>query len=68
MEWVPWVAWAGAVLLAAIVLGFCAYDITWKANRLRADLARLQALQADAFVLRDALAAAADRLARAGLR
>jgi hypothetical protein len=67
MGWVPWVAWASAVVLAAIVLGFCAYELTWKANRLRADLARLRALEADARVLRDALADATDRFSRAGL-
>jgi hypothetical protein len=68
MEWVPWVAWAGAVVFAAIVLGFCAYEIMWKANRLRVDLARLRALESDAVSLRDALVDASERLTRAGLR
>ena len=56
-------AWAGAVVLAAVVLGFCAYEITWKAGRLRRDLARLRDTQAEAMTLRAALTSAAERLA-----
>jgi hypothetical protein len=68
VEWLPWVAWAGAVVFAAIALGFCAYELTWKAKRLRGDLSRLRALHSDALALREALVDASERLSRAGLR
>jgi hypothetical protein len=38
--------WIGAVVVAAVVLGFCAYELTWKSKRLTADLARLTAVSA----------------------
>ena len=65
MLWIPIAAWAGAVLFAAVVLGFCAYEIVWKARRLQSDLARLHQTQADAVALRDALQSSVDRLNRA---
>jgi hypothetical protein len=37
-------AWVGAVAIAAVVLGFCAYEVTWKGRRLTSDLERLSAL------------------------
>lgn len=49
MGWVGWVvlgAWIAAVLLAAVVLAFCAYELSWKSRRLRADLERLAGLSA----------------------
>jgi len=49
--WVPVGAWIGAVVLGAVVLGFCAYEITWKAHRLQRDLSRLLALQERASAL-----------------
>jgi outer membrane murein-binding lipoprotein Lpp len=39
--------WIGAVVVAAVVLGFCAYELSWKAKRLRTDLGKLAALSAD---------------------
>jgi hypothetical protein len=42
--WIPIVAWAGALVVAAVILGFSAYELIWKSNRLRADLAKLQTL------------------------
>ena len=65
MIWIPIAAWAGAVLFAAVVLGFCAYEVVWKARRLQSDLARLQKTQTDAMSLRDALQASVERLNRA---
>lgn len=61
---VPVLAWSGAAVLALVVLGFCAYEIVWKANRLRSDLAGLQALQAQLDGLRDDAAATSARLAQ----
>lgn len=55
MGWLVLGVWIGAVVLAAVVLGFCAYELVWKSKRLTADLGRLRsssdrltALQADA--------------------
>ncbi len=42
VHWIPIAAWGAAVLLAVVVLGFCAYEINWKAKRLQRDLRRLQ--------------------------
>jgi outer membrane murein-binding lipoprotein Lpp len=64
----PIAAWAAAVVLAALVLGFCAYEITWKADRLRADLRKLQADADRLLELRGALAASQERAARIGHR
>lgn len=44
MGWLVAVVWIGAVVVAALVLGFCAYELHWKSRRLRADLSRLTAL------------------------
>jgi Flp pilus assembly protein TadB len=38
------VAWVIAPLIGVVVLGFCAYELTWKAQRLRRDTLRLQEL------------------------
>ena len=65
MIWVPLLAWAAALVLALVVLGFCAYEIFWKAHRLRGDLDRLRALEGPARELQVGLAAAQVRLARA---
>lgn len=62
MIWISIVAWAGALVFAAVVLGFGIYEVTWKARRLQSDLAKLQRTQAEALSLRAALQAALDRL------
>jgi hypothetical protein len=36
------VAWIVAVFVAIVVLGFCAYELTWKLHRLQNDSARLE--------------------------
>ena len=41
MGWVVLGVWLGAVAVAAVVLGFCGYELSWKGSRLRRDLARL---------------------------
>jgi len=68
VSWWPVWAWCGAALLAVVVLGFCAYEITWKAARLRRDVGRLQARAAELAVLRERLAEAQQRVTAAGLR
>lgn len=35
-------AWVAAALMTLVVLGFCAYELTWKLKRLRVDADRLQ--------------------------
>lgn len=64
MTWVV-VAWAVAGAIAVLVLGFCAYEITWKANRLRRDTLRLQSAAGQLTELRGELAAAQQRAASA---
>lgn len=43
MSWIPVAAWIAALVLAAVILGFCVYELSWKSRRLRRDLGRLQA-------------------------
>lgn len=68
MAWIPIGAWAGAGLIALIVLGFCAYELAWKTKRLRADLNQLLELATQAQDLRTELAATSQRIATTGLR
>ena len=63
MQWAPIGAWIGVAVFAVVILGFCAYELQWKARRLKADLAafmelgaRAQQLQADAAALQERLA------------
>lgn len=65
---IPIVAWAAAVAVAVVVLGFCAYEIIWKTNRLRRDVAKLQDATDQLTELRDGLAAAQRRAAAARTR
>ncbi len=48
MPWIAVIAWLAAVVVALVILGFCAYELVWKARRLRADL---QALLGDTATL-----------------
>jgi hypothetical protein len=66
--WVPIAAWGAAVLVAAVVLGFCVYEISWKAERLRGDLRTLEALGDQLTQLRGRIAEAQERVAATGLR
>lgn len=68
MGWVVGGVWIGAVVLAAVVVAFCAYELVWKAkrlntdlDRLRADAARLTELQAELSVRARAAAQFGDR-------
>jgi hypothetical protein len=42
--WVVLGVWIGAVVIALLVAGFCAYELSTKARRLRGALARLTPL------------------------
>jgi hypothetical protein len=66
--WLVIVAWAVAGVTALLVLGFCAYEITWKANRLRRDTLRLQTAADQLNELRDGFIAAQQRAAAARQR
>ncbi|MCU1655369.1 MAG: hypothetical protein JWO57_25 [Pseudonocardiales bacterium] len=66
--WIAVIAWSAAVVVAAVVLGFCAYELHWKARRLQSDLRRLLELNARLGGLQGEVAAAQERLARAGVR
>lgn len=46
------IAWTAAAVVAILVIGFCGYELTWKAARLRTDLARLQSILAESDRLR----------------
>jgi hypothetical protein len=67
MTWVV-VAWSAAGAIAVLLLGFCAYELTWKANRLRRDTAKLQAAAEQLAALRGKLAEAQQRAAAARQR
>ncbi len=57
--------WIGAAVLAAVVLAFCAYELTWKSKRLRADLAKLQGLSSELSELQDEVSATQLRMIEA---
>lgn len=57
------IAWIAALVLAAVVLAFCSYEIVWKARRLQTDLARLQGVTDRLQVMQLDLAAVQRRLA-----
>jgi hypothetical protein len=56
------VAWIAAAVFAAAVLGYCAYELTWRTRRLRRDADRLADLARRALGMRDELADAQRRL------
>lgn len=66
MEWIPVGAWIGAVVVAIVVLGFCAYELIWKARRLQRDVAQLQSLNTQLADVQSGIAAAQQRLGAAG--
>jgi outer membrane murein-binding lipoprotein Lpp len=65
---IPVLAWVIAAVVAFVLLGFCAYEIVWKANRLRRDVAQLQVAADQLGELRDGLAAAQQRATAARTR
>ncbi len=68
MSWIPLFAWLGAAVIAVVVLGFCAYELFWKMRRLRTDMQTLQGVGIELAQLQNQVAAATQRLARAGAR
>jgi hypothetical protein len=62
--WVVGGAWIGAGVLALLVLGFCAYELSWKTRRLRREGARMQALGERAQALQGEVAALHQRAAQ----
>jgi hypothetical protein len=60
--WIPVLVWVGAVVVAAIVLGFAGYEIWWKARRLQGDLQRLTVLGDELSAVRRELTAAQRRM------
>lgn len=65
MAWIPIAAWLGALAVAAVVLGYCGYEIVWKTRRLRADLGELQSLQQQLAAIALVLGQARERLTAA---
>lgn len=63
MMWVPIAAWCAAALVTLVVLGFCGYEIGWKAARLRRDVRQLQDVAAELDELRGNLAGVQQRAA-----
>ncbi len=60
---IGWIAVGGAVIVALVVLGFCAYELHWKLSRLRADLNRVQTLSGELNAVVGQLTEAQSRLA-----
>jgi hypothetical protein len=63
--WVPLGVLIGGVVLAIVIFSFGAYEINWKKNRLRADLARLEQLNGRLTTLQTDMANAEARMAAA---
>lgn len=60
--WIVVGGWLFAVLFAVVLLGFTAYELSWKARRLIADRAKLERLVTELTEVGDQLRTAADRL------
>ena len=67
MSWIPLIALLGAVVIAAVVLGYCAYEIAWRTRRLKRDVHQVQELVDGFAQLRSHLAGAHQRLERASV-
>ncbi len=68
MMWIPIAAWIAAAVIAIVLLGFCAYEIGWKAKRLQADIADLLTLSTQVDQLRAGLVTVQQRIAESGVR
>lgn len=60
-----WVA-GGAVLIALMVMGFCAYELLWRVRRLRRDVAALAELAPEVAALQSRLEQVANRVSTIG--
>jgi cytochrome c-type biogenesis protein CcmH/NrfG len=56
-------AWIGAVVLGAVVLAFCGYELAWKSRRLHTDLEHLAVTRNRLSALQREVAAVQRRLA-----
>lgn len=68
VEWFPIGAWIAAAVIAVVVLGFCAYELRWKARRLQRDVAQLLTLNGQLAEVQSGIAAAQERISASGLR
>lgn len=66
MIWIPITAWAVAVALALVVLGFAGYEVWWKAGRLQGDVQRMMALRENLATVQQELLATQDRIGQLG--
>ena len=57
------IAWGAALIVAAVVLGSCLYELAWKSARLRKDVALLTEAEAELAGLQGQIRAAQERLA-----
>lgn len=57
--------WIGAVVLACVIVAFCAYELSWKSKRLRADLAKLAGVQETLTSLQTEVAVTRQRMTEA---
>jgi hypothetical protein len=62
VSWVVGLAWGTALLIAAVVLGVCGYELAWKSKRLSKDLRSLLTIRDDLRLLQERLAAVQRRL------
>lgn len=60
--WPVLLAWGIALLVAAVILLFCGYELRWKAARLQRDEARLAELVGELGAVGQDLAAAQSRI------
>ena len=57
------IAWGAALIVAAVVLGSCLYELSWKSAPLRKDVALLTEAEAELAELQAQIRAAQERLA-----
>jgi Tfp pilus assembly protein PilN len=65
--WVVAIAWGAALVVAAVVLGSCLYELGWKSHRLRRDLALLSDTAAELAELQAQIRVAQERVANVRL-
>lgn len=63
MAWIPIAVWSAAAVVALVVLGYCAYEIIWKAKRLQRDVCELTEAGEQLQTLRGQLVEVQQRLA-----
>ena len=57
------IAWGAALIVAAVVLGSCLYELSWKSARLTRDVALLTETEAELAGLQAQIRAVQERLA-----